>query len=669
MNKINQSDYVTKKLDNVKEELHKQVKKIQPDSKLKDPEEIEDLNIMINQLKGKFNTSIKYSEKFSVLSVLPISWSIRKVEKLFGASQYMIREVKKKVDMEGILCTPAPRPGRGLKPEVLEAVRNFYESDEVSRQCAGAKEFKSVKEGNKRVHKQKRLLLANLSELKQYFKELHPDIKISFSKFAELRPPHCVLAGSSGTHNVCVCTFHQNVKLMISGANLEKIPSLGTYQACFNFILCEEKAPSCYLGNCESCPGVPKLAETLHHVLDARDVGSVVYKQWVKVDRCNLEVKEKLIDDFVSEFSIKVKQLAEHDFIAKKQAEFFKDLKATLKVGEVAVVADFAENYAFVCQDVAQGYHWNNDQATVHPFVCYYKESEAAEPENVSFVVISDHLEHNTVAVYAFQKVLISFLKEKLPFVISKIYYTSDGAASQYKNFKNVSNLCHHEEDFGIKAAWSYSATSHGKGPSDGIFGTIKRLARRASLQKVNSNHILNPISLYEWAKKSIKNINFVYVTSEEILQVEEELKPRFSTAMKVPGLMSLHSIIPLTKNSVWVKRYSSSAIGQRIQFQPEKPTSVEDIFQFCIIIDQNTWWLAEAKEKTKDSHNQITFEKLHPSGSRRVYYYPQEKDEVSITLDRVLLHVTPVRKVEKQFSLSLKAKQLAKQEIEKFIR
>ena len=31
--------------------------------------------------------------------------------------------------------------------------------------------------------------------------------KIGFSKFAELYPQHCVLAGASGTHAVCVCTI------------------------------------------------------------------------------------------------------------------------------------------------------------------------------------------------------------------------------------------------------------------------------------------------------------------------------------------------------------------------------------------------------------------------------------------------------------------------------
>ena len=50
--------------------------------------------------------------------------------------------------------------------------------------------------------------------------------KIGFSKFAELYPQHCVLAEASGTHAVCVCTIHQNVKLMMTGG---KIADLSGY--------------------------------------------------------------------------------------------------------------------------------------------------------------------------------------------------------------------------------------------------------------------------------------------------------------------------------------------------------------------------------------------------------------------------------------------------------
>jgi hypothetical protein len=63
--------------------------------------------------------------------------------------------------------------------------------------------------------KQKQFVLCSLKEAYIKFKETHPDIAISFSKFSELRPEWCVLAGVHGTHTTYECTIHQNMKLMM----------------------------------------------------------------------------------------------------------------------------------------------------------------------------------------------------------------------------------------------------------------------------------------------------------------------------------------------------------------------------------------------------------------------------------------------------------------------
>ena len=72
----------------------------------------------------------------------------------------------------------------------------------------GKKDFVYVRQGDQRVHVQKRLLLG-LKEVYTYqqFKEKHSMEKIGFSKFAKLHPQHCVLAGASGTHAV-LCLYH-----------------------------------------------------------------------------------------------------------------------------------------------------------------------------------------------------------------------------------------------------------------------------------------------------------------------------------------------------------------------------------------------------------------------------------------------------------------------------
>ena len=166
--------------------------------------EIDDDSEIIGQLKEKFHTSTDRSQKVQILTVLPKSWSARKVQEEFAVSNYMARKAKNLVKEQGILSSPNPKHGSALPLTTVKLILAFYESDDISRIMPGRKDFVSIRQGDQRVHVQKRLILGNLKEVYQEFKENHPMEKIGFSKFAELRPRHCVLAGASGTHAVCV---------------------------------------------------------------------------------------------------------------------------------------------------------------------------------------------------------------------------------------------------------------------------------------------------------------------------------------------------------------------------------------------------------------------------------------------------------------------------------
>ncbi|KYN38917.1 hypothetical protein ALC56_06707 [Trachymyrmex septentrionalis] len=82
----------------------------------------------------------------------------------------------------------------------------------------------------------------------------------------------------------------------------------------------------------------------------------------------------------------------------------------------------------------------------------------------------------------------------------------SDGASGQYKNRKNFINLTYHMEDFKVAAEWHFFPTSHGKGLCDGIGGTLKRLASRASPQSEKKIFYLFQLVVF-WYVKIIKLI------------------------------------------------------------------------------------------------------------------------------------------------------------------
>ena len=68
--------------------------------------------------------------------------------------------------------------------------------------------------------------------------------------------------------------------------------------------------------------------------------------------------------------------------------------------------------------------------------------------------MISDCLIHDTTTVHAFVTTVILYIRVELPF-LKRLLDFSDGATSEYKNFKNLNNLCHHHIDHhGLDAEW-----------------------------------------------------------------------------------------------------------------------------------------------------------------------------------------------------------------------
>jgi len=141
---------------------------------------------MINQLKDKFKSCKLRSEKIQVLTVLPKSWTRRKVVEEFQVSEYMVRKAKTLVSEKGIMSTSNPKLGKILSKTTADLVKTFYHSDEISRIMPGKKDCVSVTIDGERQHLQKRLILCNLKEAFQKFKDQMPDLKIDFTKFSEL---------------------------------------------------------------------------------------------------------------------------------------------------------------------------------------------------------------------------------------------------------------------------------------------------------------------------------------------------------------------------------------------------------------------------------------------------------------------------------------------------
>ena len=124
---------------------------------------------MIEQLVEKLKLMTN-SERLSVLTVVPKSWSACKTAAVFGVSRKFAGWAKQLVEERGVLSSPDPKEAKAVTV-AEEEVTKFYLSDDISRIMPGMKDYISARGTNEqRAHQQKRLLLCNLKEAYSEFK-------------------------------------------------------------------------------------------------------------------------------------------------------------------------------------------------------------------------------------------------------------------------------------------------------------------------------------------------------------------------------------------------------------------------------------------------------------------------------------------------------------------
>lgn len=493
-----------------------------------------------------------YNTKIKILSIMPDSYSQADLITMFNTTEYMVRKARKLTSEQGILPDVPPKaPRRRLDQSTIDKVIEFYNSDEISVVMSGMRDYVSVKNSDGvKVKMQKRLLQFSLREVYQLFKlKYKNDVKIGFSKFADLRPKYCIIAGEKETWNCCVCVYCQNLKLSMKPfINETKIQSM------LEQIVCDFNSEHCMLHDCNKCANLSEVETIVETNIDA-DKEFFTYKQW----STDSTLIETTVDraDFISNVSNALLEIKDHYFINKKQKEYLQESKQKLKKNECIIICDFAENYSFLIQDSIQSYYFKTPQATVHPFSIYYLDDVGAL-KTKSICVISDCTSHNTASFYAFLKEVLAEIKLFLPNV-NYIKYFSDGCAAQYKNCKNFANLLKHKEDFGIEAEWNFFASCHGKNSCDAIGAVLKRFVKLAAMR---GKTISTPKEMFDYCVQKQKDLKIItlYVDSKTIAKIEKKtLNRRFLLAQTVQGTRKYHQFKPSGDLTVNVKITSLS--------------------------------------------------------------------------------------------------------------
>lgn len=508
-------------------------------------------------------------EKYLMLTTLPDFYSIPRLREEFHVTTYMARQVAKLRIESGPFSTLTwKKTGSSLPQTTIDIVQKWYMSDDNSRPSPNARDTILVRQSNgQKTREAKRYMLMNRRDCYEEFKKHHPNL-LKFTKFATLRPTVCRWPGHSGILRSCTCQIHENFKLMLEGLKFASIDqlraeiedsqstaaieaALGDYKKMLSYVLCSPPTDNCYLGFCSVCPNEDKIENVLKYSMGM----DIKYNFWEKND---IITKVDSYDDFVCHFKSCLPKFLAHEFIYTKQRDYIHELKNGLMDGgsTVMLTVDFGENYSFVVQNATQGFHWNNRQATIFPFVAHFKKEGIIEYK--TYFIISDEMGHDATSFHAFRAQVIEKMKHDLPFM-THIKYVSDGAGSQFKNFKNIGNLSFHQDDYGIPACWIFTATGHGKSTCDALSAVVKRTVRLKSLN--DGVIIISAEKMFDVAKQSLTSptLEFLFVSEAQVSIVRQSMIPRYKRLNRICGIRPNHHFEVQDNKIIQMKRYSAS--------------------------------------------------------------------------------------------------------------
>ena len=489
---------------------------------------LETIGLTLNQTNSR-------TERREIIGSIPLSLSSRKASRKFNVSRNLVLKAKK------IRADPNRKQKRTaankIPDDTLSRTHSFFTDDhQVSRAIPNTNLARNVVHP---VSKEKSkeggyLMQMTLKEAYQIFLKKNPDLKISFSKFKELRPKNVRLAMDKGMANGCLCEIHCNMTFLAKA--IDPTGNLH-YSDLLNYFVCDASKKDCMLRTCEGCRETTGLPDEL--VDRFRNDGEVTFQWWS--DGTLSEVR-KPPAEFIDLCNSTIEKFLPHSFVARHQFLHFETTKDNLDRDEVLILSDFAQNYSFITQNEVQSAYWKTkEQSSLIPFVVFYRAENTDQILHRSIMVVTSDLKHDSALWACAREVVIASIRRSHPNV-RKVHYFTDGAAGHFKNLNSLGLFSQHLSLFNLEAEWSFFGTGHGKSSCDAISGACKRLAREQSLRAIDiSGRISSPLQLYNFLKEKCPKITFFFLDSNETQSQRQKLLKDFQKSKPIKGIRSLH--------------------------------------------------------------------------------------------------------------------------------
>ncbi|CAF4590144.1 unnamed protein product, partial [Rotaria socialis] len=320
-----------------------------------------------------------------------------------------------------------------LANKLNTGVHNFYQRDDISYQLPGKRDTVVVKDDDgKKVTYQKRILINNLRETYEFFKDENKSVDLSRSSFADLRPVF-VFSKSALAHRNWLRVYHENVRLLLKDVDKyvdgTQCSSLSTFT---DSLVCSTNNEECMFGCCSICKDF--FSENIQENVSNSN-SKITWSQWAR-ENGRVEKKEfsGSVDEAILMFKSKIEFFLFHVYIKREQSKYFEKLKTEVIDEKILLQVDFAENFNMKEQDEIQSAHWNTKPLSIFTAFVWSKS------KSFSFALPSLDLTHDKFVANAALKIILNHIETVLPNVL-EVNCFSDGAASQFKQrflFRNL---------------------------------------------------------------------------------------------------------------------------------------------------------------------------------------------------------------------------------------
>ena len=464
-------------------------------------------------------------------------------------------QAKAAQQIEDASIEPTSSNDSTLSTSSIEDINSTENTNLIELESPGRKDNVYIgKVDGEKVFKQKLYLLWNIRDVLDiangsgkikvpdtFFRKFEK--ALTFSQLYDFLKVHKEYAFNKNIpHGSCLCEICENTTLLAKGLNkvLENSIPSNPHDLVEKFA-CNLSLKQCALSQCEQCSTfdfVPRKSDSHSESSSSSEKDSadddIQYFCWTTIEKRITKAKFSLgFEDAVALMKEKIKILKEHISVKRIQFSAYVQQKQDLTADDLLVHVDFAENYRNDQQDEVQSAYFGHQSFSLFTSCCYFLDEEQ-KLDHKCIVVVTESSDHNRITSMSSLKQVVEIAEEWAKRKFHRLIVWSDGMGSQFRSrfvFKILSGTLLVDKSL----SWFYNERHHGKGPMDGVGGTLKNVVFR----KVKSNKavIHNPKEFAEAASEFVPSVITIYMPSESEITEPEGIE----AASPIPETLKIH--------------------------------------------------------------------------------------------------------------------------------